>query len=44
MIGLKTQCMHPTSNKPYIVRSSGGQDNSPEGAQVWYLVGVSDSF
>jgi hypothetical protein len=25
--------MHPTNNAPYIVSSSGGKDNSPEGAQ-----------
>ncbi|EXJ81770.1 hypothetical protein A1O1_07835 [Capronia coronata CBS 617.96] len=34
MLSLKGTCMHPASNKPYIVSSSGGVDNSPEGAQV----------
>ena len=34
MLSLRTTCLHPDSNKPYIVNSSGGQDNSPEGAQV----------
>ncbi|EXJ54195.1 hypothetical protein A1O7_09532 [Cladophialophora yegresii CBS 114405] len=33
MLALKDTCLHPTSNKPYIVASSGGVDNSPEGAQ-----------
>lgn len=34
MLALKSTCLHPSSNKPYIVSSSGGVDNSPEGAQV----------
>lgn len=34
MLVLKTTCLHPESKKPYIVSSSGGVDNSPEGAQV----------
>lgn len=34
MLRLKTTCLRPTSNEPYIVASSGGIDNSPEGAQV----------
>lgn len=34
MLGLRTSCVHPETNKPYIVSSSGGVDNSPEGAQV----------
>ncbi|CEJ58754.1 Putative Stress responsive A/B barrel domain protein [Penicillium brasilianum] len=33
MIGLKENCIHPTSNKPYIKASSGGLDNSIEGIQ-----------
>ncbi|KAJ5881092.1 uncharacterized protein N7473_012145 [Penicillium subrubescens] len=33
MIGLKEDCVHPTSNKPYIKASSGGADNSIEGIQ-----------
>ncbi|OCK78967.1 hypothetical protein K432DRAFT_444246 [Lepidopterella palustris CBS 459.81] len=33
MIALKDICIHPTSQKPYIVSSSGGTDNSPEGLQ-----------
>ncbi|KIW41474.1 uncharacterized protein PV06_07029 [Exophiala oligosperma] len=33
MLGLKNTCIHPTSNTPYIVSSSGGADNSPEGVQ-----------
>jgi hypothetical protein len=34
MIELKDTCLHPKSNEPYIISSSGGVDNSPEGAQV----------
>lgn len=34
MLSLKDTCLHPSSNRPYIVSSSGGEDNSPEGAQV----------
>lgn len=33
MLGLKQTCLHPTSQKPYVVESSGGKDNSPEGHQ-----------
>ncbi|KAE8154547.1 hypothetical protein BDV25DRAFT_147472 [Aspergillus avenaceus] len=33
MLGLKDNCLHPTSQKPYIKTSSGGKDNSPEGIQ-----------
>ena len=34
MLALKDQCMHPTTNKPYLKTSVGGKDNSPEGIQV----------
>lgn len=34
MLGLKDNCLHPSSSKPYIKTSSGGADNSPEGIQV----------
>lgn len=34
MIGLKENCIHPASNKPYIKASSGGADNSIEAIQV----------
>jgi hypothetical protein len=34
MLALKDSCIHPTSNKPYIVSASGGIDDSPEGIQV----------
>ncbi|KAF5651750.1 Stress responsive A B barrel domain protein [Fusarium sp. NRRL 25303] len=30
---LKDLCIHPTSNKPYIISLQGGKDNSPEGMQ-----------
>ncbi|EAW11893.1 Dabb family protein [Aspergillus clavatus NRRL 1] len=33
MLALKTNCIHPTSQKPYIKASSGGKDNSIEGLQ-----------
>ncbi|KAJ4369160.1 hypothetical protein N0V83_006244 [Neocucurbitaria cava] len=31
MLALKEQCIRPTSQKPYILSSSGGKNNSPEG-------------
>lgn len=34
MLALKTQCVHPDTKKTYIVSSSGGKDNSPEGIAV----------
>jgi len=34
MIALKDKCLHPTTQKPYILSSVGGRDNSPEGHQV----------
>jgi len=44
MLGLKDTCLHPTSNKPYIVASSGGEDNSPEGAQAGLTHGFAVEF
>ncbi|KAJ5832502.1 hypothetical protein N7474_000813 [Penicillium riverlandense] len=40
MLGLKDNCIHPSSQKPYIKSSSGGRDNSIEGAQN----GISHAF
>jgi hypothetical protein len=34
MLALKDQCLHPTTNKPYVKSAVGGSDNSPEGLQV----------
>ena len=34
MLSLRTDCVHPRTNRPYILDSSGGKDNSPEGHQV----------
>ncbi|EOA91147.1 hypothetical protein ACJQWK_11239 [Exserohilum turcicum] len=31
MLELKDQCIHPTSQKPYIRSFTGGKNNSPEG-------------
>ncbi|KAJ5098648.1 stress responsive A/B barrel domain protein [Penicillium argentinense] len=33
LVGLKDNCLHPSSQKPYMKVSSGGADNSPEGIQ-----------
>ncbi|KAJ5782626.1 hypothetical protein N7457_004400 [Penicillium paradoxum] len=33
MLDLKDNCLHPSSQKPYIKSASGGKDNSPEGIQ-----------
>ncbi|KAI5776585.1 hypothetical protein EDC01DRAFT_636683 [Geopyxis carbonaria] len=30
MLSLKTACLHPTLNTPYIKSAIGGKDNSPE--------------
>ncbi|TVY51915.1 hypothetical protein LSUE1_G009722 [Lachnellula suecica] len=34
MLALRQNCIHPTTKQPYILDSSGGRDNSPEGHQV----------
>ncbi|KAK5045694.1 hypothetical protein LTR84_009063 [Exophiala bonariae] len=44
MLGLKDTCIHPTSQQPYIVTSSGGIDNSPEGAQGGFTHGFVVEF
>ncbi|EON64574.1 hypothetical protein W97_03807 [Coniosporium apollinis CBS 100218] len=31
MLALKNDCLHPTTNKPYVKSSIGGRNNSPEG-------------
>ncbi|KAF2468652.1 stress responsive A/B barrel domain protein [Lindgomyces ingoldianus] len=33
MLALKESCIHPTTQKPYIMSASGGTDNSSEGIQ-----------
>ncbi|KAI9162774.1 dabb-domain-containing protein [Paramyrothecium foliicola] len=33
-LSLKDQCIHPTTQSPYILSLKGGKDNSPEGLQV----------
>lgn len=37
MLALKDNCVHPTSQQPYIKSASGGKDNSPEGIQVSFF-------
>jgi len=34
MLDLRNKCIHPKTQKPYILDSTGGRDNSPEGHQV----------
>lgn len=34
MLGLKSKCLHPATREPYIRSSTGGLNNSPEGASV----------
>jgi hypothetical protein len=34
LLALRDNCLHATSQKPYIKAVSGGADNSPEGKQV----------
>ena len=36
MLALKVNCVHPTSQQPYITSVAGGADNSPEGVQVCF--------
>ncbi|KAJ7771921.1 stress responsive A/B barrel domain protein [Mycena maculata] len=31
MLGLKDNCVHPETNKPYIKMGMGGKEDSPEG-------------
>ncbi|OTA65983.1 dabb-domain-containing protein [Hypoxylon sp. EC38] len=33
MLSLAANCIHPTSQKPYVKMIGGGRDNSPEGMQ-----------
>jgi len=33
MLALRQNCIHPTTKKTYILDSTGGRDNSPEGHQ-----------
>lgn len=35
MVALQHECLHPTTNKPYVKSGIGGIDNSIEGLQVW---------
>jgi len=44
MLALKDTCLHPTSNEAYIVSSSGGVDNIPEGAQGGFTHGFVVEF
>ncbi|KIX05245.1 uncharacterized protein Z518_06117 [Rhinocladiella mackenziei CBS 650.93] len=44
MLSLRQTCLHPTSNKPYIVSSSGGIDDSPEGVQGGFTHGFVVEF
>ncbi|TVY39301.1 Stress-response A/B barrel domain-containing protein HS1, partial [Lachnellula cervina] len=30
LLALKDQCIHPTTNKPYVTAGMGGKENSPE--------------
>ncbi|KAF2257034.1 dabb-domain-containing protein [Trematosphaeria pertusa] len=31
MLALGQKCLHPTTNKPYVISLVGGKNNSPEG-------------
>ncbi|KAJ6618245.1 hypothetical protein B0H10DRAFT_2029947 [Mycena sp. CBHHK59/15] len=44
MLSLRTTCVHPMSNQAYIVSSSGGEDNSPEGMQGGFTHGFVVEF
>jgi len=34
LLSLKDSCVHPETNQPYIVKLTGGKDNSPEAMQL----------
>jgi len=34
MVGLKDKCRHPKTGELYIIKGSGGKNNSPEGHDV----------
>lgn len=34
LLALKDNCLHPTTQKPYILSATGGKNNSPEGLDV----------
>jgi len=44
MLALKTNCIHPKTKNPYILESSGGRDNSPEGHQGGFSHGFVSHF
>ncbi|EPE28524.1 Dimeric alpha+beta barrel [Glarea lozoyensis ATCC 20868] len=44
MLALKADCVHPRTNRPYILESSGGRDNSPEGHQGGFSHGFVSHF
>jgi len=44
MLALKQNCIHPTTKQPYILDSSGGRDNSPEGHQGGFSHGFVSHF
>jgi len=41
MVGLKDKCRHPKTDELYIVKGSGGKNNSPEGHDVSTLCSYS---
>jgi len=44
MLALKSQCLHPKTEQPYIVSTVGGRDNSPEGHQGGFSHGFVTHF
>jgi len=44
MLALKDNCVHPTTNKPYVKSHGGGRDNSPEGNQGGFTHGFVFEF
>ncbi|KAI9717067.1 MAG: hypothetical protein M1812_005002 [Candelaria pacifica] len=43
-MALRTRCIHPQTQKPYIKTSAGGRDNSPEGQQGGFSHGFVVEF
>ncbi|KAH7399941.1 hypothetical protein BKA64DRAFT_469763 [Cadophora sp. MPI-SDFR-AT-0126] len=44
MLALRQNCIHPTTKEPYILDSTGGRDNSPEGHQGAFTHGFVSHF
>lgn len=44
MLALRSACIHPATNEPYVKSIVGGKDNSPEGLQVNLLLSLGFNY